>query len=247
MAPAGRGGETGVMNLQKSMPFENERLADARDMFAVHTMFRREFGLMSSLVRKVQDGDVGRTIDVTNHVEFICDVLHFHHKGEDTHIWPALLARGDDEVIAIVEDMEADHHRIAACLIHLMRAVDSWRAGSGVAARDALGRSIDRLIPILDNHLSNEERRAVPLIERYVTEAEYALVVEDAAKEMQPDKLAIVCGMVFYEASPDVIDAIVARFPPDVPPQIKELAANAYAAYAKDLYGTPTPPKVSEG
>jgi hypothetical protein len=29
----------------------NESLADPRDMFAPHTMFRREFGLMPGLVR----------------------------------------------------------------------------------------------------------------------------------------------------------------------------------------------------
>lgn len=39
------------------MSTANEPLADARDMFAAHTLFRREFGLMPGLVRAVADGD----------------------------------------------------------------------------------------------------------------------------------------------------------------------------------------------
>ena len=42
----------------------NEPLADARDMFAVHTMFRREFGLMPGLIRAVTVGDTRRVVRV---------------------------------------------------------------------------------------------------------------------------------------------------------------------------------------
>jgi hypothetical protein len=50
--------------------------------------------------------------------------------------------------------------------------------------------------------------------------------------------------MVLYEAAPAVIDMIVAQMPAEVQPVIKDLAATAYATYAKELYGTAAPPRV---
>ena len=71
----------------------DEPLADARDMFAVHTMFRREFGLMPGLVRAVAPGDKQRTMLVADHVALVSKVLDLHHSGEDKHIWPRLRER----------------------------------------------------------------------------------------------------------------------------------------------------------
>ena len=48
----------------------NGPLADARDMFAAHTLFRREFGLMPGLVRAVAAGDTKRSALVADHVAF---------------------------------------------------------------------------------------------------------------------------------------------------------------------------------
>jgi hypothetical protein len=45
-----------------------EPLADARDMFAVHTMFRREFGMSLDLVRGVMAGDAQRAAAVADHI-----------------------------------------------------------------------------------------------------------------------------------------------------------------------------------
>ena len=39
------------------MTMANEPLGDARDMFAAHTLFRREFGLIPGLVLAVAAGD----------------------------------------------------------------------------------------------------------------------------------------------------------------------------------------------
>ncbi|TDD48529.1 hemerythrin domain-containing protein [Nonomuraea terrae] len=68
-------------------------LADASDMFVVHTMFRREFGSMPGLVRGVAAGDERRAEVVAGHVALINGVLHHHHAGEDAHVWPRLLER----------------------------------------------------------------------------------------------------------------------------------------------------------
>jgi hypothetical protein len=48
-----------------------------------------------------------------------------------------------------------------------------------------------------------------------------------------------------YEAEPAAIDLAVAEMPPEVRPVIRDLAPQAYAAYAEELYGTPAPPRVT--
>jgi hypothetical protein len=119
----------------------NERLADARDMFAVHTMFRREFGLM-----------VG---------------------------------------------------------------------------------------------LALEEERVGPLIEKYITTAEYALLSQEGNAEVPQDKLPAIFGMIMDGADPTVIDAIVAEMPAQIQPVIKDVAVLAYAASAQQLHGTAAPARVT--
>jgi Hemerythrin HHE cation binding domain len=68
----------------------HEPRADARDMFVVHAMFRREFGLMPGLVPAVAAGDSARAALVADHVALMSEGLAAHHQGEDDHIWPVL-------------------------------------------------------------------------------------------------------------------------------------------------------------
>ena len=67
------------------MTMANEPLADARDMFAAHTLFRREFGLMPGLVRAVAAGDTQRSTLVADHVTMVSGVL----EGRPCLRWPA--------------------------------------------------------------------------------------------------------------------------------------------------------------
>ena len=219
----------------------NEPLADARDMFAVHTMFRREFGLMPGLIRAVTAGDTRRATLVADHVALVSGVLNAHHSAEDQHIWPLLRDRCPEECAPLVEVMGDQHHVIHTRLLQATEAAQAWRDGASAGTRDALADAVDRLIPVTGEHLALEEECVVPLIEKYITKAEYAVLAQEGAAHVAPDKLPTALGMVLYEAAPTVIDMIVAAMPAEVQPVIKDLAATAYATYAKELYGTTAP------
>jgi hemerythrin HHE cation binding domain-containing protein len=227
------------------MTTTNEPLADARDMFAVHTMFRREFGLMPGLIRAVTAGDTRRAMLVADHVALVSGVLNVHHSAEDQHIWPLLRARCPAECAPLVEVMEEQHHAIHNRLLQATKAAQAWRVGASAGPREALADAVDRLIPVTGEHLTLEEERVVPLIEKHITKAEYAVLAQEGAADVAPDKLPTVLGMVLYEAAPAVVDMVVAEMPAEVQPNIKDLAATAYAAYAKELHGTGTPPRVT--
>ncbi|PZG13114.1 hemerythrin domain-containing protein [Nonomuraea aridisoli] len=136
--------------------------ADARDMFAVHTMFRREYGMMPDLVRAVTAGDRERVTVVADHIALMNRVLHGHHTGEDEHIWPLLLERVEAGLAPVVSMMEDQHERIHAGYKRLDLALAAWRESASAQDRDAVAEVLDRLLPLMTEHLALEEARVVP-------------------------------------------------------------------------------------
>jgi hemerythrin-like domain-containing protein len=223
----------------------SEPAADPRDMFAAHTMFRREFGLMPGLVRAVTPGDKPRATLVADHIALVSGVLSQHHAAEDRHIWPRLRERCPKECGPLVDVMEDQRHAIRSCLLQVSTALPPWRDSASARARGALAGAIDRLIPVITEHLALEEERVVPLIVKHITDAEYAAQAHEHAAHIPPDKLLTVLGMIMYHGDRVVSDLILAEMPVEVQPTIKDLAVQAYAAYATDLYGTATPPRAT--
>jgi Hemerythrin HHE cation binding domain len=224
----------------------DESLADPRDMFVAHTMFRREFGLMPDLVRTVTPGDKRRATLVADHIALVSSVLSQHHVGEDRHIWPRLRNRCAQECEPLVDVIEDQRHAIHTCLLQVGRALPPWRDSASARARGALAAAIDRLIAVVREHLALEEERVGPLIVKHITDAEYAVLAQEDAAGIPPGKLPTVLGMIMYDGDGAVSDVILAEMPVEVQPAIKDLAVQAYAAYATDLYGTPTPPRVAQ-
>jgi hypothetical protein len=75
-----------------------ERLFEGREMLMAHDLYRREFGLMSGVIRGVAVGDHERTEIIADHIDMITASLHLHHGIEDAQVWPALLRRDSDDI-----------------------------------------------------------------------------------------------------------------------------------------------------
>jgi hypothetical protein len=208
-------------------------------------MFRREFGLMPGLVRAVTPGDTPRATLVADHITLLSGVLSQHHAGADRYIWPRLRERCPQECGPLVDVMEDQHHAIRTRLLQVSKALKPWRDSASARAGGALAGAIDRLIAVITEHLALEEERVVPLIVKHITDAEYAARAQEHAAHIPPDKLPAVFGMIMYHGDRAVSDAILAEMPVEVQPAIKDLAVQAYAAYATDLYGTATPPRAT--
>lgn len=218
-----------------------EPLADARDMAPAHAMFRREFSLMPGLIGDVAEGDAARAAFVADHVTLVITILGHHHAGEDQYVWPNLRWRCPAEFESLVDIMEDQHHDVHMSLAQINKSLATWRNIPSGPARDALVNNIKLLLPLLAEHLALEEARVVPLIESYVTEAEYSRIAAGQLEHIPPEQLPLLFGMFSYEAPDEVIDMVVSLMPPEAQPIIGDLATQTYAAYAKDLYGTSTP------
>jgi hemerythrin-like domain-containing protein len=150
-------------------------MADVRDMYMAHTLFRREFGLLPDQVRYVVEGDRQRGEIVGAHIDLLCRVLSAHHEAEDLILWPLLLERAGQHAQAIVPTMQAQHASLENALATIAALLTPWRA----SAREgpALATVCSELNSVAVEHMALEEEQILPLAEKYVTAAETSAVV----------------------------------------------------------------------
>jgi hypothetical protein len=104
-------------------------------------------------------------------------VLHHHHSGEDTGLWPPLLERvdaaGDELGRATLEAMEGEHAEIdpllEACAAGFARLAE--RADENVRA--ALAVQVAATRERVAEHLAHEEREAMALVQAHLSAADW--------------------------------------------------------------------------
>ena len=85
--------------------------------------------------------------------------------------------------------------------------------------------ALDRTLTSLRQHLDDEERHVVPLLEQHITAAEWDALVQKGAADADPAQLPLLFGMLMYEGDPEIIERALAAMPADVRPVIATLAA----------------------
>jgi len=143
--------------------------------------------------------------------------------------------------------MEDQHGAIDKLLDEVQGGLAQWRASADAAQGAALAATATALYERLVEHLATEEARALPLIERHITAAAWGQMIADGAGDAVPEQIPLIFGMMAYEADPDTVRDIIAQMPPEVSGVIGGLAAQAYAAHAERVYGTPTPQRIGAG
>jgi deazaflavin-dependent oxidoreductase (nitroreductase family) len=121
----------------------------------VHDAFRRELALIRDEVAATGTS-VGAQLRMN--CLTLCAGLHNHHLGEDSVLFPLVVARRPD-LAPTLERLRVEHERIAALVAQLRAAV------AGPADPALLRREVDRLTEELERHLSYEEERLVPALD----------------------------------------------------------------------------------
>ena len=225
------------------MPPLDEPFADTRDMYMVHTMFRREFALLPALVRGVTAGDEKRSQIVADHVAFLSTVMSSHHHSEDENLWPKLLDRSPAEVVPIIQSMQAHHASIERMNAEVTVATEAWRSSVASDSSEALASALDRLARELNTHMSMEEQLVLPIAGKYVTQAEWEEMARGTGRGLPQEKGPLVFGMALYEGAPEVVEKTLSRLPPNVRSTMEELGPRVFASYSELVHGTATPPR----
>ncbi len=226
------------------MTMTDEPLADVRDMYMAHTMFRRELGLAPALIRGVAAGDLERATIVADHLDLVDTVLHHHHEAEDAHLWARLTERAGEAAEPVVQAMEQQHSALDELLSEVRAGLVPWRETADPTRGAALADVVTRLHERLVDHLAVEEEQALPLIEKHITAAEWGQMIAAGAGDVDPAQMPLIFGLMAYEAEPGTVRDVVAAMPPEVGAVIGDLAAQAFAAHSQRVHGTATPERI---
>lgn len=225
-------------------PATSEPMADIRDMYMAHRMFRREFRLLPQLVRDVDPGDGRRAAVVADHAAKISAILHGHHEAEDTIVWPRLLERGGDRSAAIVPTMRQQHEGLDEALDAVDDGFRTWR--SAALGGQNLAADIEVLVSRLIEHMALEEKEVLPLAEEHITAAEWALFGEHAMRSIPKKDLPLGFGLVMYEGDPEVIKEVLSHAPLAARLLMPLIGPRLFASHSRRVHGTATPPRLGD-
>jgi hypothetical protein len=225
------------------MTTHTDPLADVRDMYLIHTVFRREFGLVPGLVRGVADGDTGRSAIVGAHLDLMCRFLHVHHEGEDLILWPLLMERGGEATRSVVPTMQSQHASIEEALGQVTELLSPWRQSARLG--EALARACETLNTAITEHMALEEEQILPLAEKLVTNSEWKQLGDHGRALFTKQEFPVCFGMAMYEGDREVIRSVLADAPFQVRLLAPLLAPRAFAAHSRRVHGTATPPRAT--
>lgn len=145
-------------------------------MYVMHHAFRRDLAAFASAAHATPASDRRTWTALAERWAVFSKILHHHHTGEDTGVWPYLMERADAAGREVLDAMEAEHEEIdpllEACAagfgVLTVRADEDTRAALAVrlvAARESLNR-----------HLRHEETAAIPLIQALMPPEDWARI-----------------------------------------------------------------------
>ena len=137
-----------VALVQEPGPPAHGRGSFADALKTIHTAFRRELAMIRHEI--ATSGTLGAQLRIN--CLTMCQGLHYHHTGESTGLFPALVDQHPEltEVIAV---LQKEHDQIAVLLAELEQLVDT-----NVLAQ------VDDLIAQLHAHLDREEAALLPYL-----------------------------------------------------------------------------------
>lgn len=153
---------------------------DLTNMYLMHHAFRRDLTAFRAAVEQASITDHARWVALHQRWQLFAMALHHHHAAEDEGLWPLLLDRiaasGDDGARAVLEAMQAEHAQIDPLLDSCARQFDRLATRATETERADLQRSLDEAWHLLDGHLGHEEREAMVILQRQLTDADWRSV-----------------------------------------------------------------------
>ena len=198
---------------------------DMSMMFAMHDALRRELVQVARIGRRTGDHP-GQLLRAALGWELFKKFLLVHHQSEDDTLWPALRANvaGQPERVALADALEAEH----AVIEPLLTAIDAAAADPDYGYQ-RFGDIVDELSAKLNAHLAHEEADGLPLIDASLTPAQWQHFAQVHGERNLPDASRFMPWLL-AGARPEVLDAILGKFPPPLLTAYREQWAPAYAA-----------------
>lgn len=178
--------------------------ADIVFMRALHAALRRDLSRLHSAAAEL--GSMAAPPTVLAGWDAFRAQLDNHHAAEDDDLWPELRRQLSDPAdLAAVDAMVAEHHRIPPALAD----VDAALHGPG-----ELAAPVDQLSTVVLDHLAHEEAEVLPLIERYLTRAQWrAFLHKERARRSLRERREFLTW-ILDDASQQDVAAVLTEMPP---------------------------------
>jgi hypothetical protein len=172
-----------------------EYTLDMTMMLATHDALRRDLAQVTDLETRTQGWSI------------FDRMLRMHHQIEDDLLWPVMrdeVKSSDD--LALLDQMEAEHTAIGP----LLEALDG-----ALARSDAASRAHSDLATHLVDHLAHEERDALQLVDRTLTEEQWMKIGQAMAQQVGPD-MSTYLPWLLEDADDDTTTRVLGVIPPPV-------------------------------
>lgn len=144
--------------------------------------------LLKMLIRHVivlqndGDPDFEMMIDIVEYVRHYSD---FHHHPKEDQVYKVFKG-SSDKATHIIDGLLDEHEKIPGVTIAFQQLLNGALNGSIIIDRDELSEKITNFIDIQMNHLNLEEQTLYPLINKYMTDNDWAKVETQIKEQNDP-------------------------------------------------------------
>lgn len=172
----------------------------------LHRLVRREFRLLADLLAWAPPADPTRIRVLTRHADLVSRLLLAHHRLERDVLWPALLdavpAEHEARVRTAVADWAVRSARLDSAVRDLGTAARQWTVARTPATRDALALDCRCLAEAVDEHVTEEERVLLPLLDAHLDAGRWAAVAAAASCRLTARERVLVLGLALEDSCP---------------------------------------------
>jgi hemerythrin-like domain-containing protein len=172
----------------------------ASDLVLVHKVFRREFGLLPTLVAAVPQGRAERATLLAKHYRELATALRHHHAAERDLLWRRLAERAPLDP-AVRDAVQGWHRRHDELIDELDGMLDLWVAAADPDVRDLLVDILAELADAVTEHLDLVESRVLPEVDRHFTGREWLALGLRAASWIPLNRMAWMLGAMLEDAT----------------------------------------------
>ncbi|WP_418320009.1 hemerythrin domain-containing protein [Piscinibacter sakaiensis] len=154
---------------QATKPFDPTQSIQTSDGFDVLDSCHRQtlftLGKLSALIarlEKYREADDGARELAREIHHFFSTTGRQHHEDEERHVFPALEASDDAELVDVIHRLQQDHHWLEADWAELAPQLDAIAGGQSWWELDTLRRGAEVFTALSHDHIALEESMIYP-------------------------------------------------------------------------------------
>ena len=139
-----------------------------------HAALRRDLARVINVLADAKDHAPEQRAALAEQVGLVLDLLHHHHTGEDTGLWPLVRRRAPD-LGTQLDTMEAEHASVTVLIVSTRAAARQYATTTDpLAIGRQLQLAVSQLSDVLLPHLDHEETEVMPRVMRALTNRDWS-------------------------------------------------------------------------